>query len=53
MLKDYNLSILYYLGKVMMEEDNLSNKVVSIGSLAFIFISELPLALDIQSFEMI
>ena len=47
--KDYDLSILYHLGKLNVVMDVLSQKAVSIGSLAFLSIVDWPLALDIQS----
>ena len=49
LLKDYDFSILYHPGKANVVADALSRKAVSMGSLAFIPVSQRPLALDIQS----
>ncbi|XP_070035155.1 uncharacterized protein [Nicotiana tomentosiformis] len=49
LLKDYDITILYYLGKENVVGDALSRKAESTGSLAFISVEERPLALDIQS----
>ncbi|XP_070003493.1 uncharacterized protein [Nicotiana sylvestris] len=49
LLKDYEITILYHLGKENMVVDALSRKAESMGSLTFISVEERPLALDIQS----
>ncbi|XP_070032578.1 uncharacterized protein [Nicotiana tomentosiformis] len=49
LLKDYDITILYHLGKVNVVADALSRKAESMGSLAFISVEERPLDLDIQS----
>ncbi|XP_070015002.1 uncharacterized protein [Nicotiana sylvestris] len=49
LLKDYDLTILYYPGKANVVGDALSRKAESMGSLVFIPAEERPLSLDIQS----
>jgi len=49
LLKDYDITILYHLGKANMVADTLSRKSVSMGSLAYILVGERPLALDVQA----
>lgn len=49
LLKDYDVSIPYHLGKANVVANPLSRKVVSMGSLACILISQRPVARDIQS----
>ncbi|XP_070049357.1 uncharacterized protein [Nicotiana tomentosiformis] len=49
LLKYYDITILYHLGKAKIVTDALSRKEESMGSLAFISAEERPLALDIQS----
>ncbi|XP_070007052.1 uncharacterized protein [Nicotiana sylvestris] len=48
LLKDYNITILYYPWKVNVVADALSRKVVSMGSLAYIPVGERPLASDVK-----
>ncbi|XP_070037293.1 uncharacterized protein [Nicotiana tomentosiformis] len=48
-LKDYDITILYYLEKANVVDDALSRKTASMGSLAYIPIGERPLALDVQA----
>ncbi|XP_070057056.1 uncharacterized protein [Nicotiana tomentosiformis] len=48
--KDYDITILFHLGKANMVVDALSRKVESMGSLSFIPVEERLLALDVQSF---
>ncbi|XP_070046306.1 uncharacterized protein [Nicotiana tomentosiformis] len=45
LVKDYNITILYHPGKA----NALSRKVVSMGSLTYISVREMPLAKDIQA----
>lgn len=47
LLKDYNVTILYHLSKSNVIGNTLSWKVVSMGSMAFLLVEELPLASDI------
>ncbi|XP_070040015.1 uncharacterized protein [Nicotiana tomentosiformis] len=49
LLKDYDITILYHLGKANVVVDALSRKAVSMGSLAFLHIGERPLAVDVQA----
>ncbi|WMV38877.1 hypothetical protein MTR67_032262 [Solanum verrucosum] len=49
LLKNYDLSILYHPSKANVVADALSRKASSMGSLAFLYVSERSLALDIQS----
>ncbi|XP_070011232.1 uncharacterized protein [Nicotiana sylvestris] len=51
LLKDYDITILYHPGKANVVADALSRKAESMGSLAFIPTTEMPLALDIQSLD--
>lgn len=44
LLKDYDISILYHSGKVDVVVDALSQKIVSMGSLASILVSQRLLA---------
>lgn len=46
-LKDYDLTILYYLGKANIVSDALSLKLTSMGRLAYLLIQERLLALEI------
>ncbi|XP_070047487.1 uncharacterized protein [Nicotiana tomentosiformis] len=49
LLKDYDITILYYPGKAIVVADALSRKSVSMGSIAYIPVGERPLALDAQA----
>ncbi|XP_070020399.1 uncharacterized protein [Nicotiana sylvestris] len=49
LLKDYDVTILYHRGKANVVADALSRKSASMGSLAFIPVSQRPLALDVQA----
>ncbi|XP_070049713.1 uncharacterized protein [Nicotiana tomentosiformis] len=49
LLKDYDITILYYPCKANVVADALSKKAESMVSLAFILVEERPLALDIPS----
>ncbi|XP_070002681.1 uncharacterized protein [Nicotiana sylvestris] len=49
LLNDYDITILYHLGKANMVADALSRKAMSMGSLAFLPLVERPLAVDVQS----
>ncbi|XP_070007076.1 uncharacterized protein [Nicotiana sylvestris] len=49
LLKDYDIIILYHLGRVNVVVDALRRKAESMCSLAFIIAEERPLALDIRS----
>ena len=49
LLKDYDISILYHLGKANAMADALSQKTTSMDSLAFLRAEERPLALEVQS----
>ncbi|XP_055824872.1 uncharacterized protein LOC129893382 [Solanum dulcamara] len=48
LLADYDISILYHLGKANVVADSLSWKTGSMGSLAYLSAAKRPLALDIQ-----
>ncbi|WMV46043.1 hypothetical protein MTR67_039428 [Solanum verrucosum] len=48
LLKDYNITILYHLGKANVVADTLSEKTSSMGSLAAISMEDKPLAIDVQ-----
>ena len=48
MLKDYDMTILYHLGKANVVANALSRKTHSMGSLASLSIEERPLARDVQ-----
>ncbi|XP_070050810.1 uncharacterized protein [Nicotiana tomentosiformis] len=50
LLKDYDITILYHLGKANVVEDALSRKAESMGSLNFIPAVGRPLAMDVQAF---
>ena len=49
-LKDYDLTILYHLGKANVIADALSRKAASMGSLAYLLVGDRYLSLDVQSF---
>lgn len=49
MCKDYDISILYHLGKVNVIADALNCKAMSLASLACLSIYQRPWALEIQS----
>lgn len=49
LLKDYDKSILYHLGKANLVGDALSQKAVSMSSLYCISVSQSPLVWSIQS----
>lgn len=49
LLADYDLSILYHLGKANIVMDALSRKVINMGILAYFPIVKWPLTVDIQS----
>ncbi|XP_070032967.1 uncharacterized protein [Nicotiana tomentosiformis] len=49
LLKDYDITILYHLGKANVVVDALSRKVESLGTLAYLLVAERPLALDVQA----
>ncbi|XP_069152913.1 uncharacterized protein [Solanum lycopersicum] len=49
LLKDYDMTIIYHLGKANVIVDALSRKAVSMGSLAMLQVGECPLARDVQS----
>jgi len=49
LLKDYDITILYHLGKANVVVDALSRKAESLGSLAYLPVAERPLALDVQA----
>ncbi|WMV33179.1 hypothetical protein MTR67_026564 [Solanum verrucosum] len=51
LLKDYYVIIQYRPGKANMVADILSQKTVSMGSLAFLGVSKRPLAKEIQTFK--
>ncbi|XP_070057810.1 uncharacterized protein [Nicotiana tomentosiformis] len=48
-LKDYDITILYNPGKDNVMADALSRRTESLGSLAYLLVAEMPLALDIQA----
>ena len=48
-LKDYDMTILYYLGKKNIVANALSRKAVSMGSIAMLQVGERPLARDVRS----
>ncbi|XP_070019851.1 uncharacterized protein [Nicotiana sylvestris] len=49
LLKDYDITILYYLVKSNVVADALSRKSLSMGSLVYIPVSERPLALEVHA----
>ena len=49
LLKDYDITILYHPGKANVVADALSRKAGSMGSLAHLQVSRLPLAREIQT----
>ncbi|XP_070032300.1 uncharacterized protein [Nicotiana tomentosiformis] len=49
LLKDYDITILYHLGKPNVVADALSRKAGSLGSLAYLLAIDRPLALDVQA----
>lgn len=49
LLKDYDISILYYLSNVNVVEDALSWKAFSMGSLTFLKVMEISLDLIVHS----
>ena len=49
LLKDYDLTILYHLGKENVVADALSRRVPSMGSLAHLRVEERPFAIEVQS----
>lgn len=49
-LDDYDLSILYHLGKANVVVDAFSWKAINMGNLAYLCIMERPSALDIHSY---
>ncbi|WMV42140.1 hypothetical protein MTR67_035525, partial [Solanum verrucosum] len=51
LLKEYDVTIQYYPSKANMVADELSRKVVSMGSLACLSVSKRPLAKEIQTLE--
>ncbi|WMV32377.1 hypothetical protein MTR67_025762 [Solanum verrucosum] len=51
LLKDYDVTIQYHLGKANVVVDALSRKAVSMGSLACLSVSKRPLAKEIQTLE--
>ena len=48
LLKDYDITILYHLGKANVVADALCRKVGSMGSLAHLQVSRRPLAREVQ-----
>ena len=51
LLKGYDVTIKYHPGKTEISEDVLSQKTVSMGSLAYLSIGKRPLAKEIQELE--
>ncbi|WMV32692.1 hypothetical protein MTR67_026077 [Solanum verrucosum] len=51
LLKDYDVTIQYHLGKANLVADVLSRKAMSMGSLACLTVSKRPLAKEIQTLE--
>ncbi|XP_070054329.1 uncharacterized protein [Nicotiana tomentosiformis] len=49
LLKDYDITILYHLGKANIVADALIRKVESMGSPAYLSVMERPLVLDVQA----
>ena len=49
LLKDYDITILYHLGKANVVADSLSRKAGSMGSLAHLQVSRRPLAREFQT----
>ena len=49
MLKDYDITILYHLGKANMVANALSRRAESLGSLAYLLALERPMAMDVQA----
>ncbi|XP_070055239.1 uncharacterized protein [Nicotiana tomentosiformis] len=49
LLKDYDITILYHPGKANMVANALSRKVESLGCLAYLPVTERPLALEVQA----
>ena len=49
LLKDYDITILYHLGKANVVADVLSRKVGSMGSLAHLQVSRRPLSIEVQT----
>ncbi|XP_070056960.1 uncharacterized protein [Nicotiana tomentosiformis] len=49
LLKDYDITILYYPGKANVEIDALSRKAGTMGSIAYILVRERLLALDVHA----
>ena len=47
LLKDYDITILYHLGKANMVLDALSQNSPSMGSLAHVLTQELPLDIEV------
>ena len=50
LLKEYDMTILYYQGNANIVADALSRKAVSMGILAMLQVDERPLARDVESF---
>ncbi|XP_059285195.1 uncharacterized protein LOC132038561 [Lycium ferocissimum] len=48
-LKDYDITILYHLSKANVIADALSQKAVSMGSLARLVVEERPLSMEVQT----
>ena len=49
LLKDYDITILYHLGKANVVADALSRKAGSMGSLAHLQVSRRPLAREVHT----